>query len=64
MPVSCRLGMFPVRIVINFLGSDLMRKDSKKSISFVITILPCRFRQFGKLTVLCLILIRQFERMY
>src|SRR5690606_35498315 len=43
MLINCRLGIFPVRTTINFLGSDFNKKDSKKSMSLLITILSSSF---------------------
>ena len=37
MLISCRLGIFPVLTAINFLGSDLTKNESKKSMSLLIT---------------------------
>ena len=34
--------MFPVRMIISFLGFELNKKDSKKSLSFVIIMRYCR----------------------
>ncbi len=45
--MRCLSGIFPVLTIINRRGSFFIRKDSKKSISLLITILSWQFLIFG-----------------